>query len=147
MDQQQSAYERDRRRLPVPSGFFVGVLHALLLSLAAGMLLSLLGGCAVRPLSAKEWKMEAAVLTAGLIDYAQTRDIKNHPELYETNPLLGENPSDTRIRNYFIAAGLAHVGIAHLLPRPYRMPWQMGWLTLQVINMQNNHRLGLRLEF
>jgi hypothetical protein len=136
----------DRRRPAEPSGFFIGVLHALLLSLAAGMLLTLLG-CAVQPLSAKEWKWEAAVLTAGLIDYAQTRDIKNHPELYETNPLLGENPSDTRIRNYFIAAGLAHVGVTHLLPRPYRMPWQLGWLSIQLINMQNNHRLGLRLDF
>ena len=136
----------ERRRATQPVPFFAGLLHALLFTLAAAMLLSLLG-CAVQPLSAKEWKLEAAVLTAGLIDYAQTRDIKNHPEIYETNPLLGENPSDTRIRNYFIAAGLAHVGITHLLPRPYRMPWQLGWLTLQVINMQNNHRLGLRLDF
>lgn len=137
----------ERRRPPAPSGFFIGVLNALLLSLAAGMLLSLLGGCAGQPLSAKEWKLEAAFLTAGLIDYGQTLDIKNHPGMYETNPLLGRHPSDTRIRNYFIAAGLTHVGVTHLLPRKYREHWQLGTLILQVGAVDNNHRIGLRMDF
>jgi hypothetical protein len=137
----------DRRRRPAPSGAFTGALHALLLSLALLLVLFALSGCAAPPLSSKEWRLEAAFLTAGALDYAQTRDIKNHPGVHEVNPLLGRHPSDKQIRSYFLAAGLAHVGITRLLPRPYRVPWQLGTLTLQVITLQRNHQLGLRLDF
>lgn len=98
-------------------------------------------------LSKKEWALEGAFLAAGLIDYGQTLDIKNHPDKHEQNKLLGRFPSDNRIRNFYLAAGLAHVGITHLLPREYRPYWQWGTLVLELGFITRNHRLGLRVDF
>jgi hypothetical protein len=100
-----------------------------------------------QPLDRKEWALEAGFLAAGLIDYGQTRDLKNHPNLHERNPFLGRHPSDDRIRNYFLAAGLAHMGITRLLPREYRPYWQWGTLVLEVGVVARNHSIGLRVDF
>ena len=99
------------------------------------------------PLNEEEWKRELAFMVVGLIDYGQTRDIKNHPELEERNPLLGKHPSDSRIRNYVLAAGIAHVGITYLLPREYRPYWQWGTLVVELGVVRHNHSLGLRVDF
>jgi hypothetical protein len=99
------------------------------------------------PLSKSEWTKETAFLTAGLVDYGQTRDIKNHPGMYEQNPLLGRSPSDTRIRNYFLAAGATHIVITRLLPRDYRPAWQWGTLILEVGVVAHNYSIGLRVDF
>lgn len=106
---------------------------------------------AVEPLSKKEWALEAAFLTAGLIDYGQTRRIKKESDIgldrWEQNKLLGRDPSYNRIRNYYLVAGLAHVGITHLLPRQYRPYWQWGTLILEVGFVARNHHIGLRVDF
>jgi len=99
------------------------------------------------PLNEKEWRLEAAMLAAGLVDYGQTRDIRNHPGMYETNPLLGRNPSDARIRNYFLLAGTAHVAVTRLLPRAYRPYWQWSTLAVEVGVVAHNYHIGLRADF
>jgi hypothetical protein len=114
---------------------------------AALIALSCSGALAAEPLNSKEWSLEAAWLFVGFIEYGQTLDIKNHPDLYERNPFLGKHPSDARVRNYHIVAGLAHVGMTRLLPREYRPYWQWGTLILEIGLVERNHRLGLRLDF
>jgi hypothetical protein len=91
--------------------------------------------------------METAFAFALLLDHAQTRDIKNHPGYQETNPLLGSHPSDTRIRNYFLAAGVAHLAVTHLLPPRHRHHWQGATLAIQAGYVAHNYRIGLRLDF
>ena len=99
------------------------------------------------PLSGKEWGREAVFFAFGLLDYGQTMDIKNHPGMYERNPLLGENPSDVRIRNYFLGAAATHAAITYLLPRQYRPTWQWGTMLLEVGVVAHNYSIGLRVDF
>jgi hypothetical protein len=99
------------------------------------------------PLSKEEWAIEGAFLVVGLIDYGQTRNIKRHGHLEEKNPLLGKAPNDEQIRNYFLAAGLAHLGITYLLPKEYRPYWQWGTLILELGYVAHNHQIGLKVDF
>lgn len=116
-------------------------------ALPAMMFLVCLTAFAGEPLSSSEWQREGAFLALGLIDYGQTRDIKNHAGMYETNPLLGRNPSDARIRNYFLASGVAHLGITYLLPRQYRSAWQWGTMAIELGVVAHNYSIGLRMAF
>jgi hypothetical protein len=90
---------------------------------------------------------QAAVLGTFYLDQAQTKDIKNHPWAHETNPLLGRSPSDPRIRNYFLSAGLIHTAIAYKLPPEYRRGFQYTTLALQLAVIAHNKKIGLRFEF
>lgn len=102
------------------------------------------------PLNAKEWALEGAFLAAGLVDYGQTRDlVKNRlHDMHEQNALLGRNPSEARVRNYFMAMGAAHVVVSHALPRgAYRATWQWSTLALQLAVIARNKQIGLKVDF
>jgi hypothetical protein len=81
------------------------------------------------------------------VDYKQTLDIKNHPGMYERNPLLGDHPSDVRIRNYFALAAIGSVATIYLLPSEYRKYFIGGVLTVELIAIGNNKSIGLRTNF
>jgi len=98
-------------------------------------------------LSPIEQKREWLVYTTLALDAAQTLDIKNHPNLYETNPLLGRHPSDTKIVAYFIGAGFGHNAITKKLPTEYRAAWQYGWAALEIGTIIRNRKLNLRFNF
>ena len=91
--------------------------------------------------------LELAFAMLMLIDYWQTRDIKNHPGYYETNPLLGKHPSDARIRNYFIGATVAHAAITYALPEKYRPAWQWGTIGVEAAVVLHNKGIGLKIAF
>lgn len=97
--------------------------------------------------SSEDWARQAAFWTLLAIDYGQTRDIKNNPGMYETNPLLGKHPSDERIRNYFIGAAIGHAAIAYVLPREYRVAWQWVWIGVEAGYVAHNYNIGLRTDF
>jgi hypothetical protein len=116
---------------------------------------------------------ETAFVGLMLIDYRQTMDIRGwcernnpgagrairHPDgsvtftngtkckASESNPLLGDMPSDSRIRNYFIGATLAHVAIAKALPTEYRPYWQGAGILLQLVTVIKNKQIGLSVNF
>jgi hypothetical protein len=68
-------------------------------------------------------------------------------DAYEGNPLLGEHPSDARIRNYFVGATLAHVAIAKALPTEYRPYWQGAGILLQLVTVIKNKQIGMSANF
>ena len=105
------------------------------------------GVASAEPLNSTEWKREAAYGVLLLLDYGQTLDIKNHPGMYERNPILGDHPSDARIRNYFLALGAGHLAVTYLLPREYRGYWQYFTIGVQTGYVANNYSIGLRLDF
>lgn len=83
-----------------------------------------------------------------VLDYKQTKDIKRHDWAYETNPIMGKNPSDTRVAGYFLAAGAAHYAVARALPAGWpREAWQYGWIAAQVVQVAKNKRIGLHFNF
>ncbi len=89
-------------------------------------------------------------LTAAMyLDYAQSKDIKNYPDVcWEQNPLLGRHPSDSKLKNYFIGAAITHYTIARTLPAGWkRQSWQYGWLALEVAQVVRNKKVGFKFQF
>lgn len=87
------------------------------------------------------------VLTTFYVDYLQTKDIKNHPGMYETNPILGAHPSNRRIGGYFVLAAASHSYIAYNLRPEWRRPFQYATIALQVAVILHNKKIGLNYEF
>jgi hypothetical protein len=79
------------------------------------------------------------------LDMVQTLNIR--PPRHENNVLLGQHPSDGTVVAYFAACGLAHAGIAYLLPRPYRNIWQFTAITFESAIVAHNFRVGLQIHF
>lgn len=91
--------------------------------------------------------VQQATLTLLLAaDWAQTRDIKNHPNLREANPILGPHPTDDQVDRYFATAVIGHATIAHLLPHEWRDAWQLVWIGVEANTVARNYRLGVRFD-
>lgn len=91
--------------------------------------------------------LEAAFDTELFLDYKQSIQIKDHPGMYEVNPLIGSHPTDAHYRNYFITASLLHLGITELMPEKYRTAWQTGGIIVEGIQLGKNKQLGLTIKF
>lgn len=87
------------------------------------------------------------VLTSFYVDYLQTKDIKNHPGMYETNPILGAHPSNRRIASYFILAAAGHSILAYNMKPEMRRNFQYATIALQIAVILHNKRIGLNYEF
>lgn len=113
----------------------------------AALLLSLSSLSYAEPLSNEELVGTAVLLTTLVIDYKQTLDIKNHPGMYERNPIMGRHPSDAEIRRYFGLAALGSVAMIYMLPKEYRMMFIGGAVTMQLVVIGNNKSIGLHTNF
>ena len=82
-----------------------------------------------------------------LVDYAQTMSIKNSPNVYESNRILGRRPDDASIRTYFILCAGAHYAITKALPSAYRPYWQYGWTVLQLAQIAKSHKVNVNFSF
>ena len=96
--------------------------------------------------------LEWAYQGAALADMLTTLDIKNHPGIHETNPLMGPHPSDGRVLGYFAAYDLLHYGITRILvdlnaSRPLVTVWELGTIGYETDLVVHNYRLGLRFAF
>lgn len=60
--------------------------------------------------------MEIAYVGLHLVDWGQTLDIEHHPNLYETNIILGRHPSRAKINAFFSAGVIIQPIIAHYAP-------------------------------
>src|SRR3990167_1910684 len=63
----------------------------------------------------------ASALAGNRADYVSTKRAMKEGRR-ETNPSLGERPSDNRMRNYFLAVGAAETALAAALPKDLRRP-------------------------
>lgn len=98
--------------------------------------------------SATDIALEATVATVFLIDHNQTRQIKNHPGLHESNIFLGKHPSDTHIRNHFLLAMVGHAIIVNAMgPGKLRTQFQAGTVAVEMIVIGRNKKLGLNIKF
>jgi hypothetical protein len=94
-------------------------------------------------------------------DMLQTLDIKRHsdvswnyygtlltrPGLWETNPILGQHPSDAKVAVYFAGAALATGAAWYALPSRWRMLVPLGVLALQIPQLVRNGNCGLSIRF
>lgn len=67
------------------------------------------------------------------VDAAQTRSLarQNWVGFYETNPILGREPSVGKINTYTAAAAITTLGVAALLPPRARRWWLAGALAVE----------------
>lgn len=126
-----------------PSGWWIfpGLLLSLLLILVT------CSGCAHDPWSKPDIAREALYIGVSVVDMGQTLDIKNHPELRETNPLLGDHPSDGRIKTFFVTTRVLHIMAVHWMPAEWRATFQGIGIGYQFATVVSNNRLGLSVNF
>lgn len=91
---------------------------------------------------------QLAITSLFVVDYMQTRTIQDcYPSCYETNPVLGRNPSANRVRGYFVTAAVLHAGVSYFLSPTYRKAFQEGTIALELVVIGNNKRIGLGMKW
>ncbi len=91
---------------------------------------------------------QTVVLTTLAVDMMQTLDIKNHPGLHETNPILGRHPSDHKVVTYFLVSAAAHTVLVQKLPAGWpRQSAQYGLIALELVVIAKNKKLGINIKF
>ena len=98
--------------------------------------------------SATDLGLAGGFLTALWIDAAQTRSLarQNWDGFYESNVILGRNPSEGQINTYSAAAAVATLGVAAVLPERARRWWLMGALAVEVYAISGTVRAGVPLH-
>ena len=87
-----------------------------------------------------------------LVDEGQTLDIKYHsskyynPGIRETNQLLGAEPSDRRIKNYFLLSHAVEFTVASFLPK-YRDIILNTGIAVESVVTRHNKTIGLSVKF
>lgn len=108
------------------------------------------------PSLADEWTTadtarEVTYLALHVVDWGQTLDIENHPDLRETNPILGSHPSRGEINTYFIATGLLHpivsYGLRKYAPDGWVQAWQYVTIGVELGAVGNNASIGIGFGF
>ena len=81
------------------------------------------------------------------IDMLQTLEIANNDDYYEKNPILGKHPSEAHVVAYFVARGFAHYHLTNIIPQEYRNLFHGVNLIYNYNTVQNNHDIGIRIDF
>jgi hypothetical protein len=92
---------------------------------------------------------QAAFIAITAFDWSQTIDFTQDPRspILETNPILGPEPSRSRVNVYMPLAMLGHTAVAAALPHGrLRTLWQMTWIALESKTVISNYRLGIGLS-
>jgi hypothetical protein len=113
------------------------------------LLLGALAGCSTVPSNwtTEDTQRESVYAVATVMDWRQTMDIARHPDRKEANTILGEHPTNEKINQYFVVAGILQYSIAAILPPEERAAWQSMGILLEVICVRNNLKLGLSIGF
>ena len=95
------------------------------------LLFIFLSGCASFQLNPRPWTKKEKVaggffIVAHTANYFSSRAIVHSPYCYESNFIMGRDPSDTKIGFYFSITGAMALGIAHFYPNT-RVPLLMGY--------------------
>ena len=101
---------------------------------------------------ADEWtttEVTKEVISVSLLslDWMQTRDISNHPGMYETNIIMGKEPRPRNINVYFSTVIIGHVFIADSLSSKYLNYLQNGTIALELVVIGHNKSFGLNYRF
>jgi hypothetical protein len=91
-----------------------------------------------------------ALLLLLLIDYKQTLRIGDPGGAeYETNPILGKYPSDSKITIYFaicaVLLPLVGVLLVKFITPIVGLLWVVGWSILEIVTIIKNKNIGLGL--
>jgi len=90
--------------------------------------------------------LEGTYLALHTVDWMQTRHA-DWSKFYEKNPILGQAPSKTKTDLYFLATGVLHPVVTHLLPQEWRVWWQGITIGVEVAAVGSNFHIGMSLGF
>ena len=91
---------------------------------------------------------EAAYLTLHVADWAQTRyAMRQEHGFREANPILGNHPHENKIDVFAIMTALAHVWVAHIIPKKHRNVFQYVSIGIKVGIVANNYSVGAKIQF
>lgn len=80
-----------------------------------------------------------------LVDWHQTREIADHPDLWhEHNPVLGQHPSVRAVDTYMAASLILHPAMSALIPQEYRPWWQSMSIGFELGCNTINFKIGIR---
>lgn len=114
----------------------------------AALLLLLAAPCHAQEWTTTDTAYEAAYLVLHTADWSQTRYISKHCDQFEEgNGILGDCPSVGRVDCYFLATGLLHIGVAHILPPDWRRGFQLVTISVEAGAVAHNYKLGIRMAF
>lgn len=92
------------------------------------------------------WYRVAANTTL-TIDWLQTREISRNDDFYETNRILGEQPSSSDVDKYFAASILLTNIIGEILPGKYGDYFYLTVAIIETKVVAKNYTLGIRIKF
>jgi hypothetical protein len=90
---------------------------------------------------------EAGYLAAVVVDWHQTREGQATPGMRETNPVLGDHPSNAKVNAWFIGSNVAQFLIADALPSDLRNYWLTAGIVFEFSVVKNNKEIGLKVQF
>ena len=105
--------------------------------------------CANRHWTKEDTYRQGAATALLAIEWVQTKDLGNryNEGYFETNPGLGKYPSQDEIDQCFAMVALGSLGIAYILPDPYRKYFQVFYIGYESNQIRHNREIGLRIEF
>jgi hypothetical protein len=119
---------------------------------ASGLAMLALCTCVGKRAAAADFtSLEVAYDVASTADMLTTLDIKKHPELQETNALLGAHPSDAKVLAYFAGTDLLHALITRELvhgnaPDGLIRAWEYVSIGVETGFAAHNYSIGLRCK-
>lgn len=97
--------------------------------------------------------MEYLLLCLGMMvaDNWISTDIKNHPDIYEGNPItgriIGRHPSDEQFIAYAAVLGAVYTAGYYALPKPYAKGAAIVCAASHATAVYNNFQMGLKFNF
>lgn len=96
------------------------------------------------PVKADEWLTLNLFVHA--IDWQQTRQIVKSDTVFESNRLLGRNPTNQSVDTYFLLTGIIMIETHYLIPKKYRTTANVFYLFNGLRFVLNNHSIGVRFS-
>jgi len=102
---------------------------------------------ATRAWTPQEKRWAALAVTAGAIDWLQTRNIARNPDRWrERNPRLPDHPTIGQVNRHFATGLVAGALIAHFVPE-YRLPFLRTVAVVQFGFALHNAHMGISIRF
>lgn len=98
-------------------------------------------------LFAYDWQEVVIVNALILADWSQTREISKNPNYIEHNPILGENPSVSKVDKYIGLGLLAYNVFALILPDKYERVLTRTLMVVEAGVVIRNNSIGIEFDF
>ena len=80
-------------------------------------------------------------------DWGQTRYIADSPDFYETNPILGTDPTTGEVNKYFLSSLAVYNTTYYLTPVKHREKVATFVSLFQLGYVYNNYTMGIKCSF